>query len=81
MPIWDKALLSHDIEAFIEHLQRLEAQGCRWLVVPLTADESSGSLKCSKCNNDTNVAARVIVKCCGSAGHDQAASLGWLSLE
>ncbi len=21
------------------------------------------------------------VKCCGSAGHDQAASLGWLSLE
>ena len=23
----------------------------------------------------------VIVKCCGSAGHDQAASLGWLSLE
>ena len=24
---------------------------------------------------------RVIVKCCGSAGHDQAASLGWLSLE
>jgi hypothetical protein len=57
MPIWDKALLFHDIEAFIEHLQRLEAQGCGWLVVPLTADESSGSLKFSKCNNDTDVAA------------------------
>jgi hypothetical protein len=57
MSIWDKALLFHDIEAFIEHLQRLEAQGCRWLVVPLTADESSGSLKCSKCNSDTGVAA------------------------
>jgi hypothetical protein len=23
----------------------------------------------------------VIVKCCGSAGHDQAASLGWLSVD
>jgi hypothetical protein len=57
MSIWDKALLFRDIEAFIEHLQRLEAQGCRWLVVPLTGDESSGSLKCSKCNSDTNVAA------------------------
>jgi hypothetical protein len=57
MSIWDKALLFRDIEAFIEHLQRLEAQGCRWLVVPLTAHESCGSLKCSKCNSDTNVAA------------------------
>ena len=47
IPIWDKAALFHDIEAFIEHLQRLEAQGCRWLVVPFTAEEASGSLKCS----------------------------------
>jgi hypothetical protein len=47
MPIWDKALLFHDTEASIE----------RWLVVPLTADESPGSLKCSKCNSDTDVAA------------------------
>jgi hypothetical protein len=23
----------------------------------------------------------VTVKCCGSAGHDQAASLGWLSVD
>jgi hypothetical protein len=57
MAIWDKALLLHDIEAFIEHLERVEAQGCRWLVVPLNADEASGNLKCSKCNSDTNVAA------------------------
>jgi len=57
MPIWDKAVLFHDIEGFIEHLQRLDAQGCRWLVVPLTADELSGSLKCSKCNSDTDLAA------------------------
>ena len=56
-PIWDKAALFNDTHAFIDHLQRLEAQGCRWLVVPLTADESPGSLKCSKCNSDTNVAA------------------------
>jgi hypothetical protein len=57
MPIWDKAALSDDTQAFIEHLQRLEAQGCRWLVVPLAADESSGSFKCSRCNNDTDLAA------------------------
>jgi hypothetical protein len=57
MPIWDKAALFHDTQAFIEHLQRLEAQGCRWLVVPLSADESSGSFKCSKCNSDTDLAA------------------------
>ena len=57
MPNWDKAALVHDTQAFIEHLQRLEAQGCRWLVVPLTADESSASFKCSKCNSDTDLAA------------------------
>ena len=54
---WDKAALLHNVEAFIEHLGRLEAHGCRWLVVPLTEDESSGSFKCSKCNCDTNLAA------------------------
>jgi|SRR5580693_5685046 hypothetical protein len=57
MKVWDKAALSNDTQAFIEHLQRLEAQGCRWLVVPLGADESSGSLKCTKCNDDTELAA------------------------
>jgi hypothetical protein len=57
MPIWDKVVLFHDIEAFIEHLQRLETYGCRWLAVPLTADESSPSLKCSKRNCDTDLAA------------------------
>jgi hypothetical protein len=57
IPIWDKAVLFHDIEAFIEHLQRLEVQGCRWLVVPLTAEEASGSLTCSKCNSETDLAA------------------------
>ncbi len=56
-PIWDKAALLQDTQAFIEHLQRLEAQGCRWLVVPLTADESSGTFKCSKCNSETDLAA------------------------
>ena len=57
VPIWDKAALFHDTQAFVEHLQRLEEQGCRWLVVPPTADESSGSLRCSKCNSDTDLAA------------------------
>jgi hypothetical protein len=57
MPIWDKAVLFRDIQAFIEHLQRLEAQGCRWLVVPLTAEEWSGSLRCSRCDSDTDLAA------------------------
>jgi hypothetical protein len=57
MPIWDKAVLFHDIEAFVEHLQRLETKRCRWLVVPLTTDESSLSLKCSKCNCGTDLAA------------------------
>lgn len=57
MPIWDKAALLRDTQAFIEHLQRLEAQGCCWLVVPLTADESSGSFKCGKCNSYTDLAA------------------------
>jgi hypothetical protein len=55
MPIWDKAALAHDTEAFIEHLQRLQAEGCRLLVVPLTADESSGRFKCSKCNSDRDI--------------------------
>jgi len=57
MPIWDKAAVLHDTRAFIEHLQRLEAQGCRWLVVPLASDESSGCFKCSKCNSETDLAA------------------------
>jgi hypothetical protein len=59
----DKVALSHDTEAFIEHLQRLQAEGCRWLVVPLTADESSGRLKCSKCNsyNDADLAALYLI--------------------
>jgi hypothetical protein len=57
MPIWDKAALFNDTQAFIDHLQRLEAQGCRWLVVPLTADESSGNFRCSECNSDTDLAA------------------------
>ena len=55
--IWNKADLIQNTQAFIEHLSRLEAQGCRWLVVPLTTDESSGSFKCSKCSSDTGVAA------------------------
>jgi hypothetical protein len=55
--IWDKAPLIHNTQSFIEHLGRLEAQGCRWLVVPLTADETVGNFKCSKCNNDTGLAA------------------------
>jgi hypothetical protein len=54
---WDKAGLIHNTQAFIEHLSRLAAQGCRWLVVPLTADESLGSFKCAKCNSDTGLAA------------------------
>jgi hypothetical protein len=59
MPIWDKAALFNDTRAFIEHLQRLQAEGCRWLVVPLTADESFGRYKCSECNSysDTDLAA------------------------
>jgi len=52
LQIWDKAPLLHNTQAFIEHLGRLEAQGCRWLFVPLTADESFGSFKCSKCSSD-----------------------------
>jgi hypothetical protein len=57
MPIWDKAALFHDTGAFIEHLQRLEAQGCRWLVVPLTADESSERFKWCNSDDDTDLAA------------------------
>jgi hypothetical protein len=57
LQIWDKAPLIHNTQAFIEHLARLEAQGCRWLVVPFTEDESFGSFKCSKCGNDTGLAA------------------------
>ena len=44
-----KAALLKTRRAFIEHLQRLEAEGCLWLVVPLAEDESSGLFKCSKC--------------------------------
>jgi hypothetical protein len=57
LQIWDKAPLIHNTRAFIEHLGRLEAQGCRWLVVPLTAAELPGSFKCSKCNSDIGLAA------------------------
>jgi hypothetical protein len=46
---WDKAALLKDKRAFIEHLQRLESQGCRWLVVPLEKDETSELFRCSKC--------------------------------
>ena len=49
MSTWDKAAVLKDTRAFIEHLQRLEAEGCRWLVVPLAEDESSGLFRCSKC--------------------------------
>src|SRR5208282_6349735 len=55
--IWDKAALLHNTQAFIEHLVRLEAHGCHWLVVPFTAEESFGSFKCSKCDSDTGLAA------------------------
>src|SRR5271155_3250632 len=48
MSTWDKAAVLKDTQAFIEHLLRLEAEGCRWLVVPLAEDESSGLFKCSK---------------------------------
>jgi hypothetical protein len=46
---WDKDAMLADKRAFIEHLQRLEAQGCRWLVVPLTADEAPSGFRCSRC--------------------------------
>jgi hypothetical protein len=57
LQIWDKASLLHNTQAFIEHLGRLEAQGCRWLVVPFIADESFGRFKCSMCSSDTGLAA------------------------
>src|SRR5215813_7808321 len=57
LQIRDKAPLIHNTQAFIEHLARLQAQGCRWLVVPFTADESFGSFKCSKFNSDTGLVA------------------------
>ena len=49
MSIWDKAAILKDTQAFIEHLQRLDAEGCRWLVVPLAEEESPGLFRCSKC--------------------------------
>ncbi len=49
MAAWRKSALLKDRRAFIEHLQRLAAEGCLWLVVPLTEDESSGLFRCSKC--------------------------------
>lgn len=55
--IWDKAPLIQNTQTFMEHLGRLEKQGCRWLVVPLTAAELHGSFKCSKCNSDRGLAA------------------------
>lgn len=48
---WNKAALRKDIEGFIDHLRSLEAQGCRWLVVPLTEEEVE-NLRCSKCGCD-----------------------------
>ena len=54
---WDNAPLIHNTQAFIEHLGSLVAQGCRWLVIPLTEDESAGRFKCSKCSSDTGLAA------------------------
>jgi CO dehydrogenase nickel-insertion accessory protein CooC1 len=54
---WDNGPLIHNTQAFIEHLGRLVAQGCQWLVVPLTEDESVGRFKCSKCSSDTGLAA------------------------
>jgi len=56
MASWDKAGLLHDIEAFIAHLRRLEAEGCLWLAVPFTAEEAN-DLRCSKCNGDADLAA------------------------
>ena len=47
--MWDKAALLKDRRAFIDHLQRLESEGCLWLVVPLTEDETSGPFRCSRC--------------------------------
>ena len=47
--MWDKAAHLVDTRAFIEHLQRLESEGCLWLVVPLAEDETSGLFRCSKC--------------------------------
>jgi hypothetical protein len=49
MARWDKAALLKDRRAFIEHLQRLELEGCLWLVVPLAGDETSELFRCSKC--------------------------------
>jgi hypothetical protein len=49
MSIWDKTAILKDTRAFIEHLQRLDAEGCRWLVVPLAEEESAGLFRCSKC--------------------------------
>jgi hypothetical protein len=46
MPMRDKAALLKDRRAFIE---RLEWEGCLWLVVPLAEDESSGLFRCNKC--------------------------------
>jgi hypothetical protein len=57
LKIWNKAALLHNTRSFIEHLCMLEAQGCRWLVVPLTADESPAGLKCSECGCDNSLAA------------------------
>ena len=47
--MWDKAALLKDRRAFIDHLQRLESEGCLWLVVPLEEDETSGPFRCSRC--------------------------------
>jgi hypothetical protein len=49
MTNWGKFALLKDTQALIEHLQRWNAEGCRWLVVPLAEEESSGSFRCGKC--------------------------------
>jgi len=51
MATWDKAALLKDRRAFIEHLQRLESEGCLWLVVPLAEDETSELFRCSRCGD------------------------------
>ncbi len=56
MPTWDKSAFRKDIEGFVGHLRSLQAQGCRWLVVPLTEDEVE-SPRCSQCGVDAADAA------------------------
>ncbi|HXW84913.1 MAG TPA: hypothetical protein VEJ86_10945 [Candidatus Binataceae bacterium] len=58
---WNKSALLDDRRKFVEHLRRLLAEGCRWLVVPLTSEEAARDehaiLRCSRCNQDAPDAA------------------------